>query len=75
MPAHAEIVVGAPDGDILVGDPVSGVRKLHGFAVDARENAIRAFSLLLLQSVFAKLLVVEHILCFRRGEVNGGKGD
>ena len=67
MPAHAEIVVGAPDCDVRVRNAVPRIGKLHRLPVHAREDAIRSLPLLLFQLVLAVLVVVENAVCEGKG--------
>lgn len=57
--AHAEVVVGAPDGDLLLGGGHVCSRELFGHAVDVVEVTVRLVLVLLVQLVGVELLVVE----------------
>ncbi len=58
--AHAEVVVGAPDGDLLgaaVGTP-DGARKLAGNALEVGENAVSALRVELIDRFLEEPLII-----------------
>ena len=59
IPAHAEIVVGTPDGDFLVLVVLVGAGELLGETVDVVEVAVGLVLVLLVQLGLVESLVIE----------------
>lgn len=57
--AHAEIIIGAPDSDKLLGHRHVGTRKLLRKTIDVVEVAIRFVLVLLVKFCFVEILVVK----------------
>ena len=62
---HAEVVVGAPDGDgLFAPGKLFGVREVGGLAQDALEDAVRVVLFLFGALLVEKVLVREEIFYF-----------
>lgn len=59
--AHAEVVVGAPYGDLLVLGFLVGAREFLGQAIDIVEVAVRLVLVLLVQLILIESLIVEFL--------------
>lgn len=69
--AHAEVVVGAPDCDLLLLGGHVGTGELLGQTVDVIEVAVRLVLVLLLQLVLVELLIVELGAMVARNSASG----
>jgi len=63
MLAHAQIIVGAPDGNLILYAMIEGLRKVAGASFEVRKDPISIFASDELETRLKELIEIHRFLC------------
>jgi hypothetical protein len=63
MLAHAQVIVGTPDGNLILQTVVKGLRKVAGASLQVRKDSISIFASDELETRLEELVEIHRFLC------------
>ena len=63
MLAHAQVIVGTPDGNLILQTMIKGLRKVAGASLQVRKDSISIFASDELETRLKQLVEIHRFLC------------
>ena len=63
MLAHAQVIVGTPDGNLILQTMIKGLRKVAGASLQVRKDSISIFASDELETRLKELVEIHRFLC------------
>ena len=63
MLAHAQVIVGTPDGNLILQAMIKGLRKVAGASLQVRKDSISIFASDELETRLKELVEIHRFLC------------
>jgi hypothetical protein len=63
MLAHAQVIVGTPDGNLILQTMIKGLRKVAGASLQVRKDPISIFASDELETRLKELVEIHRFLC------------